>query len=75
MNTPKSGWDVLREQSAAHAEPKVKASPAKPYEGRPTWHGKYFTDGRWRTVTNNAGLPIIYKTPEAACAAAWLQAP
>ena len=56
-------------------EPKVKASPAAPYDSKPTWHGKYFVDGAWHTVTNNNGLPIAYASPEAACAGAWLQSP
>jgi hypothetical protein len=55
--------------------PKVKATPARPYAGKPTWHGRFFDSGQWHTVTNPAGLPIAYASPEAAIAGAWLQAP
>jgi hypothetical protein len=55
--------------------PKVKATPAKPYAGKPTWHGRFYAGEQWHTVTNRAGLPIAYASPEAAIAGAWLQAP
>jgi hypothetical protein len=57
------------------SEPKTKARPAAPYDGKPVWHGLYLDGEGWQTVTNAAGLPIAYKTAEAANAAAWLAAP
>jgi hypothetical protein len=54
---------------------KIKASPAPPCQNKPSWHGCYWHEGRWHIVCNRDGDPIVYATPEAANAAAWLQAP
>jgi len=54
-------------------ETNIKAVVAKPYDGKPTWHGKYHLDSMWRTVANGSYRPIAYASPEAACAGARLQ--
>jgi hypothetical protein len=68
---------MVRTETEANSmtEPRTKATPAPAYDGKPTWHGKFFANGEWVTVTNRAGLPIAYASPEAACAGAWLQSP
>jgi hypothetical protein len=58
------------------SEPTVKARPCAPVNGKPAWHGMYLRTTRaWEIVRNINGEPIVYATPEAACAAAWLEAP
>lgn len=44
----------------------IKARRAKPYDGKPTWHGLYLDGGLWRLVRNDAGLPIAYASESAA---------
>lgn len=44
----------------------IKARKAKPYDGKPTWHGLYLDGGIWRLARNQAGLPIAYASEQAA---------
>jgi len=46
---------------------------AKPVDGKEAWYGQYCdAKGAWRSVRNNAGLPIIYTTRQHALNAAKL---
>ena len=43
---------------------------APPFGGKPAWHGLYRVDGRWWTVRNALGNPIIYADEKSAQIAA-----
>lgn len=51
-----------------------RAVTARPYEGKPVWHGqaRRTRADRWQTVKNHGGQPIAYATDEAALRAAKL---
>ena len=37
-----------------------------PTDGKLTWHGQYHFGGNWHIVSNKAGHPLAYASPEAA---------
>jgi hypothetical protein len=51
----------------------VKAEPADPVNGKPSWHGYFRTSRGWRRATTQYG-PMEYTTPESAEAGAAIYA-
>lgn len=51
---------------------KIRAVPASPTGGKPTWYGEYNIVGSWRIVRNNSNYPIAYASEEAALGGATL---
>jgi hypothetical protein len=44
----------------------IRATPAQPYQGQPTWRGEYLHEGKWHVVKNRFGGAIAYASEKSA---------